>query len=189
MLTIYNETVAHGGHVPMLRAATLASVEMTLSHSNRLGCPVWVLLHEGHIVGWAHIRPIAWGGSSTQNMGEFSVYVTETWRGRGVAAQAVFVAYAEAIRHGYTGLTCWILSSNHKSIRLARGCRMKPWGLLPRAVSHGDRVFDLEIWGCQLDDADWVAYMNALQSRLSRRAATWLQEHRARPSQAGVESS
>ncbi len=178
MLAIYNEAVACVGQLPMTQPATLDSVQMTLRNSQRLGCPVWVYWHDNQIVGWSQIRPLTWGGACTQTTGELSIYVAEAWHGRGVAAQAVFIAFTQSIRLGYRSITCWILGENRKSRQLARACRMERWGVLPLSVHHGDRSFDLEIWGCDLENPSWRLHMEKIQRRLARRASTWMQERK-----------
>lgn len=176
MLAIYNEAVARVGQLPMVQPASIESIQMTLRHSNRLGCPVWAYWHEDQIVGWSQIRPLNWGGACTQKTGELSIYVGEAWHGRGVAAQAVFMAFAQSVRLGYQAMTCWILGVNQKSRQLARACRMNRWGLLPLAACHGDQRFDIEIWGCLLDDPNWRQHMERIQRRLSGRTTGWMQE-------------
>lgn len=176
MLSIYNEAVSRVGQLPMLQPATIESIQMTLRHSNRLGCPVWAFWHEDQIVGWSQIRPLTWGGACTQKTGELSIYVDEAWHGRGVAAQAVFMAFAQSVRLGYQAMTCWILGVNEKSRQLARACRMSRWGCLPLAACHGDHRFDIEIWGCLLDDPAWRRHMERVQQRLTGRSNGWMQE-------------
>jgi L-amino acid N-acyltransferase YncA len=166
---IYNETIDGGGHSPKLRTATVEAMQHTLRMAARMGWPIWAMTSHDQVAGWACIRPMAWGPEVCHRTGDLSIYVPTTWQGSGVAMQAIFVAYHEAPRHGFDAVSCWILSSNCKSTMLARACRLQRWGLMPRAACYGDRVDDVEIWGCRFDDAQWTVYMDTLEARITRR--------------------
>ena len=174
MLSIYNETVLRGGHLPMTRLATLESTEGLLRKSFLVGYPIWTFWCDDQMVGWSQLSPLAWGGACTQKMGDLSIYVNADWYGRGVAAQSVFIAFYAATRLGFESMTCWILGTNLRSVQLARACGMARWGVLPKAVFYKDENFDVQIWGCHIDDPVWRAHMLRLEKRLDKRSINWL---------------
>ncbi|MDQ0083807.1 phosphinothricin acetyltransferase [Variovorax boronicumulans] len=169
MLEIYNESVDAAGHSPVVKEPVLASMQWLVSMCGRCGFPIWTLRREGELVAWAMVRAIAWGPEVCARAGDFSVYVAERWQGRGVPMLIVRNVYCEVRRHGFDAITCWIFSTNRKSLTVARAFRMEKWGHLPCIANIGGLAHDVEIWGIRLDDPKWSAYMELLDIRHKRR--------------------
>lgn len=180
LVRIYNESVAGGGHSPTLANGTEAAMLALIVDSRRQGWPVWVMTApedarddgpqaDGHRipVAWAHMRTIAWGPSVCRSAGDLWLYVAEAWQGSGIAMRMIRGVFQECRRYGFDTVTCWILGSNRRSLSLVRACRLERWALMPGVVDYGGLRFDLEVWGCRLDDPRWLAHMD----RLGRRQA------------------
>lgn len=170
MADIYNQTIAGGLCSPQLRQSSQESMRASLQDWWRSGSPVRVFLHDDQVIAWSCIHPIVWGPEVCYGTGDFSLYVDRAWYGSGVAMQSILLAFDEAPRHGFESVSTWILGVNKKSSMLARACRMKSWGVLPKAARHGDQAYDVQIWGGRFDDPQWVHYMNTLRMRIRRRA-------------------
>ncbi len=69
------------------------------------------------MVGWAAISPVS-GRACYSGVGETSVYVAESWRGRGVGATLVNRQVLEADRGGLWTLQTSIFPENRASLRL-----------------------------------------------------------------------
>lgn len=126
-------------------------------------------------VAWAHLRTISWAQGVCRSTGDLWLYVAETWQGSGIAMRMIRVVFKECRRYGFDAVTCWILGANRRSLSLARACRLDRWALMPAVVDYGGRRFDLEVWGCRLDDPAWLAHMDRLgrrQAGLERLRAT-----------------
>jgi len=171
LVAIYNESVDGGGHSPVLRAAGEGGMRHLIATAQRQGWPLWVMLEQETVVGWALLRSIVWGPEVSRHVGDLWVYVARRWHGSGAAMQLVRNVYHAAMRSGFEAVTCWILGSNRRSLTLARACRMERWGLLPRAARYGGHDDDVEIWGVWLDDERWLGYMDRLDARHVRRRA------------------
>lgn len=182
LIRIYNESVAGGGHSPTLENGNEEAMLALLAHSRHKGWPVWVMTapvptDDGHgdpgadaprvPVAWAHLRTIAWGAGACRSAGDLWLYVAEDWQGSGIAMRMVRGVFKECRRYGFDTVTCWILGSNRRSLSLVRACRLERWALMPAVVDYGGLRFDLEVWGCRLDDPAWLAHMD----RLGRRQA------------------
>lgn len=171
LIRIYNESVAGGGHSPTLTDGTVQEMLAILALSRQRGWPVWVMAvpdpdGTGTIpVGWAHVRPIVWAPQACRSAGDLWLYVARDWHGTGLAMRMLHRVGRESLRFGFDTITCWILDSNRRSLSLARACRLDRWALMPQVVDYGGLRFNLEIWGCRLDDPFWRAHMERLERR------------------------
>jgi phosphinothricin acetyltransferase len=166
---IYNESVAGGGHSPVLLPMESGSLKELVQESRRQRWPLWVLLAAGEVVAWSQVKPIAWGTEACHQAGELSVYIDRDWQGRGAAGEVLLRVYGEIRRFGFTSVSCWILASNHKSLLLARASRLKLWGCLPQVANYGGLLEDVQIWGARLDDAEWCQHLERVLARAERR--------------------
>lgn len=77
----------------------------------------WIATIGADVVGWAAISPVS-GRACYSGVGETSVYVAESWRGRGVGATLVNRQMLEADRGGLWTLQTSIFPENRASLRL-----------------------------------------------------------------------
>ncbi|OWQ93558.1 hypothetical protein CDN99_03595 [Roseateles aquatilis] len=156
-------------------------MRVIVEQSRRMGWPMWVMNAptdagdaQGNAttarppVAWAFLRPIAWAPEACSSTGDLWLYVSRDWQGSGIAMRMIRRVFRECRRHGFDAITCWILGSNRRSLSLVRACRLTRWGNLPAVVDYGGLRFDLEIWGCKLDDPVWLAHMDRLERRHAR---------------------
>lgn len=168
---IYNETIAHGGHSPQISSTDADGMRRLLAFHQHNGWPLWTALRGDEPVAWASLRPISWGPQVCQRAGDVSVYVQRQRHGSRAALELIITVVEAAPRCGFDALSCWIIGSNSHSASLARGCGMRLWGSLPGVVRHGDRIEDLQIWGCRLDDAAWSDQFERMRARVCRRSS------------------
>ncbi|ANH70975.1 GNAT family N-acetyltransferase [Mitsuaria sp. 7] len=180
LVRIYNESVAGGGHSPTLVNGTLAEMQAIIALSRRKGWPLWVMTApatpgvDGEAaadvapripVAWAHMRPICWAQQACRSAGDLWLYVAKDWQGSGIAMCMIRGVFNDCVRYGFDTVTCWILGTNRRSLSLVRACRLERWALMPSVVDYGGLRFDLEVWGCRLDDPVWLAHMDRLERR------------------------
>lgn len=177
MAEVYNHWVAHGSRVPGVLPTTEQRVRLMAAELQGRGYPVWCFWAGNELVGWCSWGPFHWGGSGTLGVSDFSIYVLPSWVGAGIGAQAVFLAYRHLPLMGFKSLVVWVLRGNRLSRNLANGVGLQHWGTLPRLVEACDSLrFDVELWGCHLDDPMWCARMDRLAPRLERRFGGWMRE-------------
>jgi len=83
--------------------------------------------HEGQIIGWASIS-IYSPRSCYAGVGEFSIYVMNSSRGRGVGKKLMKALIEEAGRLGYWKLVSRIFPSNVASRNLCKSCGFREVG-------------------------------------------------------------
>jgi L-amino acid N-acyltransferase YncA len=169
LMSLYCESVGEIGHSPVVKKPTLASLQWLVGMCKRAGFPLWTLRKDGKLVAWAMIRAIAWGPEVCARTGDLSLYVAREWQGKGVPSLVVRNVYRGVRSYGFDNVTCWIFSTNRKSLMVARAARMERWGVLHRAADVGGIKQDVEIWGLNLDDPKWVSFMDQLEARQERR--------------------
>jgi len=169
LIRIYNESVAGGGHSPTLANGTPQEMQAIITLGRRKGWPVWVMAAPDDTpIAWAHMRAIVWAPEACRSVGDLWLYVAEAWHGSGIAMRMIRGVFRECRRYGFDTVTCWILGTNRRSLSLVRACRLERWALMPAVVDYGGLRFDLEVWGCRLDDPAWLAHMTRLDRRHAR---------------------
>lgn len=111
--------------------------------------PLWVLERDAHAVAWLsfssfHARP------AYAKTAELSVYVAESHRGRGIGAQLLAEALAQAPRLGFASLVGLIFGHNAPSLALFAKAGFARWGELPRVAELDGVERDLVIVGRRL---------------------------------------
>lgn len=173
LMRIYNQSVDGGGRSPTLGPGKIEDMRYIIERGGRSGWPTWVVECASPEapdlspapVAWAHLRTISWAPQACRSTGDLWLYVDREWHGTGLAMRMARRVGREARAHGFDTLTCWILSSNRRSLSLVRACRLKRWALMPQVVDYGGLRFDLEVWGCKLDDPEWISHMRRLDRR------------------------
>ena len=112
VLAIYAEGLA-------TRNATFETKVPTAEQLRKRWLPdlAWVAELDGEIVGWTAITPVS-ARECYSGVGESSVYVTETARGRGVGKALLFTQVNEADRAGMWTLQTSIFPENRASLAL-----------------------------------------------------------------------
>jgi L-amino acid N-acyltransferase YncA/DNA-binding transcriptional ArsR family regulator len=112
VLAIYEEGLA-------TRNATFETKVPTVKQLRARWMPgmAWVAELAGNVVGWTAVMPVS-GRDCYAGVGETSVYVTESARGRGVGKALLFAQVNEADRAGMWTLQTSIFPENRASLAL-----------------------------------------------------------------------
>ena len=114
VLTIYKEGLA-------TRNATFETKVPTVKQLRDRWMPgmAWVAELDGEVVGWTAVTPVS-TRECYSGVGETSVYVTESARGRGVGKALLFTQVMEADKAGLWTLQTSIFPENRASLALHR---------------------------------------------------------------------
>ena len=112
VLAIYGEGLA-------TRNATFETALPTAEQLRATWLPemAWVAELDGQVVGWTAVTPVS-ERECYAGVGETSVYVAETARGRGVGKALLFTQVTEADRNGLWTLQTSIFPENRASLAL-----------------------------------------------------------------------
>jgi L-amino acid N-acyltransferase YncA/DNA-binding transcriptional ArsR family regulator len=112
VLAIYEEGLA-------TRNATFETKVPTANQMRARWLPglAWVAEIDGEVVGWTAITPVS-GRECYRGVGDTSVYVTETARGRGVGKALLFTQVTEADTAGMWTLQTSVFPENRASLAL-----------------------------------------------------------------------
>jgi L-amino acid N-acyltransferase YncA len=123
---IYNEGIATRLATFETEARQASDVELWLAAGERL--PVLVAEEEETVLGWA--RMLAYSDRQVYaGVGEVSVYVTESARGRGLGRALLEELQATARELGYWKLVGKLFTANAASAGLVRSCGWRDVGM------------------------------------------------------------
>jgi L-amino acid N-acyltransferase YncA len=91
-------------------------------------CPLLVAELDGQVVGWAGLAPYS-ERATYAGIGEASVYVARSARGRGVGTELCRRLAEEAQRRGFWKLLGKVFPENTASVRMVRRCGFREVGL------------------------------------------------------------
>jgi len=132
VLAIYAEGLA-------TRNATFETNVPTADQLRKRWLPdlAWVAELDGEVVGWTAITPVS-ARECYAGVGESSVYVTETARGRGVGKALLFTQVTEADRAGMWTLQTSIFPENRASLALHRSAGYRTLAVRTRIAQLDD---------------------------------------------------
>jgi phosphinothricin acetyltransferase len=96
------------------------------------GFPLVVVEENGRVVAWASAAPYRPGREAYAGIGDFSVYVARSERGRGAGRAAVEALSAEARGRGFWKLVSRIFPENEASLGLCRALGFREVGVYRR---------------------------------------------------------
>jgi len=110
--------------------------------------PLWIIEEEGRdgIVGWISYSNF-YGRPAYSGTAEVSIYIDETWRGKGVGKYALTEAIAFAPRIKVHTLLGFIFGHNQPSLGLFRKFGFDTWANFPRVANLDGIERDLIILG------------------------------------------
>lgn len=150
ILEIYNEAILHSTAVYAYEPQTLEDRRKWFDDKTALGYPVVVAEEDQRIIGFATFGPFrAW--QAYKYTVEHSLYVNESYRGKGVGKQLLCEIIRRVDAHGYATLVGGIDSANVGSIALHRQLGFQHSGTIRRAGYKFGRWLDLVFYQLDLD--------------------------------------
>jgi L-amino acid N-acyltransferase YncA len=123
---IYNEGIEERTSTFETRPRQVDEIVGWLELDERL--PVLVAEQHGHVLGWARILPYS-DRSAYAGVGEVSVYVDRSARGRGIGRRLLEELERRAAELGYWKLTGKLFPENAASVALVRRCGWREVGM------------------------------------------------------------
>jgi phosphinothricin acetyltransferase len=152
IVAIYNSTVASREVTADTEPVTVASREAWFADHAPDRRPLWTI-HDAAdtsaqpaIVGWLSYSNF-YGRPAYAGTAEVSIYVAETWRGRGVGRYCLELAMAHAPHVDVHTLLGFIFGHNAPSLALFRKYGFDTWANLPRVANLDGFERDLVILG------------------------------------------
>jgi L-amino acid N-acyltransferase YncA len=96
------------------------------------GVPVTVAERDGTVIAWAAAHPYRPDRTVYRGVGEFSVYVDRSWRGRGMGRTALQALIVRCEDLGYWKLVARMFPQNEASLGLARSLGFREVGVYRR---------------------------------------------------------
>ncbi|MGB3635460.1 MAG: N-acetyltransferase family protein [Rubrobacteraceae bacterium] len=113
--------------------------------------PLWVADIDGEISGWFSFEPFR-KKPAYQATAEVSVYVSESYRRRGIGSGLLEEAIRRAPNLGLKTLTAGAFAHNEPSIRLFEDFGFERWALYPQVAELDGVERDLVVMGLRLDE-------------------------------------
>lgn len=144
MLDIYNHVILHTTAVYDYEPHTLDMRRQWWEAKRAQGYPVLVAEDEGRIAGFSSYGPFrAW--AAYQFTVENSVYVSDSFRGRGLGKQLLVPLIELAKEKGYHAMIAGIDATNEASLRLHQQLGFQEVALLKEVGWKFDRWLDLKL--------------------------------------------
>jgi L-amino acid N-acyltransferase YncA len=116
------------------------------------GFPLVVVADDDGVIAWASAPPYRPGREAYAGVGEFSVYVARSARGRGAGRAAMEALLAEARARGFWKLVSRIFPENEASLALCRALGFREVGVYRRHGKLDGEWRDVVVVELLLDD-------------------------------------
>lgn len=138
IVSIYNSTIPSRLVTADTEPVTVDSRKEWFHAHEPLHHPLWVAEEErGVIAGWISFQAF-YGRPAYDATAEISIYLGETFRGRGLGGAMLDYSLSRAPSLGISTVLGFIFSHNAPSLALFRRFGFEEWGVLPRiAVLDG----------------------------------------------------
>lgn len=146
IVDIYNSTIASRMVTADLEPATVDSKKAWFDEHSADFRPLWILLIEGEIAAWFSFQSF-YGRPAYNATAEISIYIAETYRGRGIGSVLIQKAIEECPRLGLSTLLGFVFGHNEPSLALLRKFGFEVWGHLPKVAVLDGVERDLVIAG------------------------------------------
>jgi L-amino acid N-acyltransferase YncA len=117
------------------------------------GFPLVVVEGGGRVVAWASAAPYRPGREAYAGVGDFSVYVERSERGRGAGRTAMEALAAEACGRGFWKLVSRIFPENEASLGLCRALGFREVGVYRRHAKLDGEWRDVVVVELLLDES------------------------------------
>ena len=146
IVEIHNEAIASRISSAQLDPVTVEGRREWFRAHSPTQYPIWVADLDGAIAGWLSFREFL-PRCAYRDTVEFSVYVSEQFRRRGVGRKLLQEAIARGPQLGMHSLVGLIFGHNEPSIAPFRLAGFERWGLLPGVARVDEIPRDLTIFG------------------------------------------
>lgn len=142
----YNSTIASRLVTADLEEVSVESKrQWFLNHSNEKR-PLWIVLSDDKYAGWMSFSSF-YGRPAYEGTVEVSIYLEETFRGKGLGKACLNKALEEAPRLRVHSLLGFIFGHNQVSLKLFESFGFEKWGHLPEVANMEGVMRDLVILG------------------------------------------
>jgi len=146
IVEIYNATIPSRRVTADTEPVSVESREQWFAEHTPDFRPLWVVEVGGRIAAWLSFSSF-YGRPAYNKTAELSVYVDESFRGRGLGSYLLAQAIHRAPTLGVDTLLGFIFGHNDPSLRLFEKSGFARWGELPRVASLDGVERDLVIVG------------------------------------------
>ncbi|PZD96063.1 N-acetyltransferase [Paenibacillus sambharensis] len=150
IVAIYNETIPSRQVTADLEPVTVDDrLKWFYEHSPEHR-PLWIMKSGGSIVAWLSFQSF-YGRPAYNGTAEISIYITASYRSKGVGAILLQHAIDACPRLRLNNLVGFVFGHNEPSLRLLRKFGFEQWGLLPRVAVLDGIERDLIIIGLRVE--------------------------------------
>lgn len=152
IVAIYNSTIASREVTADTEPVTVASRQQWFDDHEPARRPLWVIHEEGDdaqepaVIGWMSYSDF-YGRPAYSGTAEVSIYIAESWRGKGLGKYCLEKAIAYAPSIAVHTLLGFIFGHNAPSLGLFKKFGFESWAHLPRVATLDGVERDLVIMG------------------------------------------
>lgn len=117
--------------------------------------PLWVVEEEQMAIAWLSFSSF-YGRPAYNKTAEISLYVDESWRGKGLGSALLQAAIARSPEIGIDTLLGFIFGHNIPSLKLFKKFGFEQWGWLPKVALLDDVERDVAILGMKISMASRI---------------------------------
>jgi len=147
---IYNQAVQQRFCTAHLEPVDLKEREHWFTTHDPAHFPVFVVVAEEKVVGWASLGPYREDRQALAHVAEVSYYVDEKVRWKGVGSMLLEHAMRVASDYGFTVLIAILLNRNPASIGLLLKFGFEEWGRMPGIAIIEEQEADHLYYGLRL---------------------------------------
>ncbi|WP_027410549.1 GNAT family N-acetyltransferase [Anoxybacteroides tepidamans] len=146
IVDIYNETIPTRMVTADLEPVTVESRDPWFRAHSPEDRPLWVVEKKGRICAWISFQSF-YGRPAYRHTAEVSIYISQTYRGKGLGKQLLQKAINECPRLQIKTLLGFIFAHNEPSLRLFSHFGFETWGHFPKVAELDGVERDLVIVG------------------------------------------
>jgi L-amino acid N-acyltransferase YncA len=145
IVSIYNSTIPSRMVTADTEPVTVES-RVEWFHKHGTERPLWIVEHETKTIGWVALHSF-YGRPAYKITAEISIYLHESFRGKGFGKLVLENSIAESKRLGIKTLLGYIFAHNERSLRLFKNFGFNEWGHLSNVAVLDGEERSLKILG------------------------------------------
>ena len=149
IVAIYNSTVVSRMVTADLTPVSVASRLTWFQEHTPDFRPLWVVEDAQNVIAWLSFSSF-YGRPAYNKTTEISIYIHESWRGKGLGSYLLQTAIAHSPAIGVDTLLGFIFGHNIPSLRLFQKFGFQQWGWLPQVAELEGVKRDLAILGLKV---------------------------------------